>query len=145
MLIQSHKVRLLLNPDGSLQITSEPIPSPTADPLRVQISVHPTDSSNPMYFHKTTYRPVYAEALKAAQALGYDEVLFLNQRGEVTEATIHNLFIQKNGRLITPPIGCGLLTLRLLLHLAGHLASLLTGQNITPLPQGHGEDRLGFE
>jgi len=22
-----------------------------------------------MYFHKTTYRPVYAEALKAAQAL----------------------------------------------------------------------------
>jgi len=109
LLIQSHKVRLLLNPDGSLQITSEPIPSPTADPLRVQISVHPTDSSNPMYFHKTTYRPVYAEALKAAQALGYDEVLFLNQRGEVTEATIHNLFIQKNGRLITPPIGCGLL------------------------------------
>jgi para-aminobenzoate synthetase/4-amino-4-deoxychorismate lyase len=109
LLIQSHKVRLLLNPEGSLQITSEPIPSPTAEPLRVQISAHPTDSSNPMYFHKTTHRPIYAEALKAAIEAGFDDILFLNQRGEVTEATIHNLFIQKNGRLITPPIGCGLL------------------------------------
>jgi TRAP-type C4-dicarboxylate transport system permease small subunit len=43
------------------------------------------------------------------------------------------------------PIGCGLLVLRLLLHLAGHVASLVTGRNITPLPAGHGEQRLGFE
>jgi para-aminobenzoate synthetase/4-amino-4-deoxychorismate lyase len=108
-LIQSHKVRLLLNPDGSLQITSEPIPALTTQPLRVRISPDRTDPSNPMYFHKTTHRPLYAEALNAAIEAGYDEVLFLNQRGEVTEAANHNFFIEKDGRLITPPFDCGLL------------------------------------
>lgn len=45
------------------------------------------------------------------------------------------------------PIGCGLLVLRLLVHLIGHLASLLTGRDITPLPAllGHGEADRGFE
>ncbi len=62
-----------------------------------------------MYFHKTTHRPLYAAALQAATAAGYDEVLFLNQRGEVTEAAIHNIFIEKSGCLITPRVDCGLL------------------------------------
>jgi para-aminobenzoate synthetase/4-amino-4-deoxychorismate lyase len=62
-----------------------------------------------MYFHKTTHRPLYAQAHQAAIEAGYDEVLFLNQRSEVTEAAIHNIFIEKNGRLLTPPIDCGLL------------------------------------
>ena len=45
------------------------------------------------------------------------------------------------------PIGCLFLVLRLLVHLAGHVASLISGQDITPLPAllGHGEDDRGFE
>jgi para-aminobenzoate synthetase/4-amino-4-deoxychorismate lyase len=35
--------------------------------------------------------------------------LFLNERGEVTEGSISNLFIEKNGELYTPPVSCGLL------------------------------------
>jgi para-aminobenzoate synthetase/4-amino-4-deoxychorismate lyase len=62
-----------------------------------------------MYFHKTTHRPVYAQALNAAIESGFDEVLFLNNRGEVTEAAIHNIFIEKAGQLLTPPINCGVL------------------------------------
>jgi para-aminobenzoate synthetase/4-amino-4-deoxychorismate lyase len=62
-----------------------------------------------MYFHKTTHRPIYAQTLRAALEAGYDDVLFVNQRGEVTEAAIHNIFIDKDGRLLTPPIGCGVL------------------------------------
>ena len=62
-----------------------------------------------MYCHKTTHRPLYTEAFQAATAAGYDDVLFLNQHGEVTEGAIHNLFIEKAGRLLTPPIACGLL------------------------------------
>jgi len=104
-----HKVRLLLNSQGGLTITSEPIPAPASHPLRIQISRYRTNSDDPHYFHKTTYRPLYAEARKAAQAAGYDDVLFLNLRGELTETAIHNVFIQKAGRLLTPPIACGLL------------------------------------
>jgi len=105
----AHKVRLLLDANGSLHITAEPIPEPNLQPLRIRIAAERTDPADPMYFHKTTRRPVYAQALEAARAAGYDDVLFLNQRGEVTEAAIHNVFIEKDGRLLTPPAACGLL------------------------------------
>jgi para-aminobenzoate synthetase / 4-amino-4-deoxychorismate lyase len=103
------KVRLLLHRDGSIEVTSEPIAAPTPQPLRVRISPNLIDPANPMYFHKTTHRPVYRQALKEAQAAGYDEVLFFNLRNELTEAAMHNVFIGKAGRLLTPPIACGLL------------------------------------
>jgi para-aminobenzoate synthetase/4-amino-4-deoxychorismate lyase len=62
-----------------------------------------------MLFHKTTYRPVYGDAFKAAIEAGFDDVLFLNSRGEVTEGAISNIFVEKNGRWLTPPVECGLL------------------------------------
>jgi para-aminobenzoate synthetase/4-amino-4-deoxychorismate lyase len=62
-----------------------------------------------MYYHKTTHRPLYAQAFQAATQAGYDDVLFLNLRGEVTEGAIHNIFIEKDGRLLTPSVDCGLL------------------------------------
>jgi para-aminobenzoate synthetase / 4-amino-4-deoxychorismate lyase len=105
----SHKVRLLLNPNGGLSISSEPLPEPSSEPLRIRIGAEPTDPQDPMLFHKTTHRPLYAQAFQAALEAGYDDVLFLNQRGEVTESAIHNIFIEKDGRLLTPPIDCGLL------------------------------------
>jgi para-aminobenzoate synthetase/4-amino-4-deoxychorismate lyase len=105
------KVRLLLSPDGALQIASEILSEKTADlkPLRVALSSHRVDSLDPMLFHKTTHRPLYVEALASAMQAGYDEVLFLNDRGEVTEASNHNVFIERAGRLITPPVECGLI------------------------------------
>jgi para-aminobenzoate synthetase/4-amino-4-deoxychorismate lyase len=105
------KVRLLLSPDGALHITNEILPEKTADPrpLRVVLSPHPIDSLDPMFFHKTTHRPLYIDAFDAATRAGYDEVLFVNHRGEVTECSNHNIFIERSGRLITPPIECGLI------------------------------------
>jgi para-aminobenzoate synthetase/4-amino-4-deoxychorismate lyase len=105
------KVRLLLSPDGVLQISSEILPERTADPkpLRVALSPHRVDPLDPMLFHKTTHRPLYIEAFAEATAAGYDEVLFVNDRGEVTEASNHNIFIERAGRLITPPVECGLI------------------------------------
>ncbi len=105
------KVRLLLSPDGVLQISCEILPEKAADPkpLRVTLSPHRTDSLDPMFFHKTTHRPLYIEAFAAATQAGYDEILFLNERGEVTECSNHNVFIERAGRLVTPPIECGLI------------------------------------
>jgi branched-chain amino acid aminotransferase len=45
------------------------------------------------------------EALKA----GYDEAILLNSQGFVAECTGENIFIVKNGRLITPPLSAGAL------------------------------------
>jgi para-aminobenzoate synthetase/4-amino-4-deoxychorismate lyase len=105
----SRKIRLLVSTDGSLHITSEQLPIPSIEPLKVRIASHRIDPNDPMYFHKTTHRPLYAQAFQAATKCGYDDVLFLNLRGEVTEGAIHNIFIEKDGRLLTPPVDCGLL------------------------------------
>ena len=40
---------------------------------------------------------------------GCMEALMLNQRGEVAECTGDNIFIVKNGRLLTPPVDAGIL------------------------------------
>ncbi|MGA3048330.1 MAG: aminodeoxychorismate synthase component I [Terracidiphilus sp.] len=104
----SYKVRLLLDQHGALQITSEPIVS-SLTPARARISPQRTDPQDPMLFHKTTHRPLYAEIFQAATQEGYDDALFLNLRGEVTEGAIHNVFVEKGGRWFTPPVECGLL------------------------------------
>jgi para-aminobenzoate synthetase/4-amino-4-deoxychorismate lyase len=107
------KVRLLLDIDGNLEIESELLPASAltghAQPARLRIATERTDPSDPMYFHKTTHRPLYAAAFKAAVDAGFDDVLFINLHGEVTECAIHNIFIEKDGRLFTPPVECGLL------------------------------------
>ena len=40
---------------------------------------------------------------------GFDDVLFLNERGEVTEGAVHSVFVEKGGKLATSPVRCGLL------------------------------------
>ena len=56
---------------------------------------------------------------------GFDEVVLLNERGEIAECTSANIFIAKGGRVFTPPLSSGCLpgvTRALLLeeiHVAG--------------------------
>ena len=45
-----------------------------------------------------------ALAMEAAQRGGYNDAIMLNNQGYVAEATTSNVFIVKNGRLITPPV-----------------------------------------
>ncbi len=45
------------------------------------------------------------EAIKA----GYDEAILLSPQGYVSECTGENLFIVKNGRIVTPPVSAGAL------------------------------------
>jgi para-aminobenzoate synthetase/4-amino-4-deoxychorismate lyase len=81
----------------------------TATPARVCISPQRTDPADPTLYHKTTQRPIYALEYQQAVRNGFDDVLFQNLRGEVTEGAISNIFIEKDGRWSTPPIECGLL------------------------------------
>ena len=47
--------------------------------------------------------------LEEAQAQGCDEVLLLNERGEVAECTSANVFIARDGEVLTPPLDSGCL------------------------------------
>ena len=59
--------------------------------------------------------------LEEAHARGCDEVLLLNERGEVSECTSANIFIVRDGQVLTPPLDSGCLpgvTRELLLEMA---------------------------
>src|SRR5207247_2546216 len=47
--------------------------------------------------------------LEEAQSRGFDEVVLLNERGEVAECTSANLFAAKGGEVWTPPLSSGCL------------------------------------
>jgi len=105
-----HKVRLELDQYGELRCASEPIPTVAPDePLTITLSALRTDSADPLLRHKTTRRMMYDQERRRAQLNGHAEVLFRNERDEVTEGAISNLFARFDAHLVTPPIGCGLL------------------------------------
>ncbi|MDL1878699.1 hypothetical protein FBQ85_26580, partial [Cytophagia bacterium CHB2] len=60
-------------------------------------------------FHKTTRRDLYDRELKTAEAEGFFDVIFCNERGEITEGCRSNLIIKSEGRYFTPPLDCGVL------------------------------------
>jgi len=108
---RARKVRLLMDRDGELRIASEAVADAgeAQREVRVRIADHRTDPQDLMLFHKTTHRRIYDDAFRLATAAGFYDALFLNVRGEVTEGAISNIFVQKDGRYITPPVECGLL------------------------------------
>jgi para-aminobenzoate synthetase/4-amino-4-deoxychorismate lyase len=106
-----HMVRLLLAEDGSLSVTSSRIELPSKETVwRFAISDARVDEKDPLFFHKTTRREFYdREMARHREATGCDEVVFLNKKGELTEGTRTNLFLDLDGRLFTPALTCGLL------------------------------------
>ncbi len=104
-------VRLLLAEDGTITVTSTAIELPTKGTVwRFVISDQRLDEKDPFFYHKTTRRQFYDREMERQKALtGCDEVVFLNKKGELTEGTRANLFIEIDGRLFTPALTCGLL------------------------------------
>ncbi|ODR94000.1 hypothetical protein AUC70_10455 [Methyloceanibacter stevinii] len=104
-------VRLLLFEDGTVQVSSREIELPTKDTVwRFVISDQRVDETDPFFYHKTTRRQFYdGEMERQKELTGCDEVVFLNKRGELTEGTRTNLFVERDGRLFTPALRCGLL------------------------------------
>jgi branched-chain amino acid aminotransferase len=47
--------------------------------------------------------------LQEAHRAGWDEVVLLNERGEVAECTAANIFCVQGGRVLTPPLSSGCL------------------------------------
>lgn len=107
----SRKVRLLLDSAGAVRIADETLAArgDSGQLRRVRMARERTDPADPMLFHKTTHRPLYARGFEEALREGLDDVLFLNTRGELTESARSNIFVEKDGRWYTPPLQCGLL------------------------------------
>ena len=98
------RVRLDLHLDGTLRVTEQPLPD-SFGPLRLGLSREPVDSRAVVMFHKIRNRERYERRSQTA----VDDVVLVNERGEVTETTIANLAVRLDGRWWTPTLGCGLL------------------------------------
>ena len=101
-----NKVRLLLAANGCFEITSEMVQE-SAEPLQVAVSAIKVDSNDTMRYHKTTRRELLDTARLSRPDC--DDVLLLNELGQLTEGSYHSLVVKLNGQLVTPPLTCGLL------------------------------------
>lgn len=107
-----HKVRLLLFPDGQLRWEATPLHQTATGPngireVPVGIARHNVDAGNRLLYHKTSLRDLYRKEL--ALRPDCSEVIFANDRGEVTEGTYTNVVARIGGAMVTPPLSCGLL------------------------------------
>jgi para-aminobenzoate synthetase/4-amino-4-deoxychorismate lyase len=108
-LSEIHKVRVQLDFDGGITVESQRI-SATGEAVPVgtiAMSEQRVNSADPFLYHKTTRREMYDEQLKAHPD-SYD-VIFLNERSELTEGSYTTIVIALNGELLTPALDCGLL------------------------------------
>lgn len=103
---EPQRLRLLLSSSGHLELQHFAL-KPLPPELRLSVAAVPVDAGDVFLYHKTTHRQVYAAAL--AGASDCDDVILWNERGELTETSIFNLFLEIDGELLTPPVSSGLL------------------------------------
>lgn len=103
-----HRIRLLCSSGSGPRASATRLG--TADrrfPETIALAGEPVDRHNLFLYHKTTRRDTYARARSTRP--GAADVLMFNREGEITETTIANVAVELDGRLVTPPIACGLL------------------------------------
>jgi para-aminobenzoate synthetase/4-amino-4-deoxychorismate lyase len=103
---EARKVRLLLSPSGAVSIEIRVLPEPRAKPVEVALVRLPIATDDFRLRYKTTDRAFYDQAREKTGAF---EILFQDEAGFLTEGSFTNLFVERGGRLATPPLGRGLL------------------------------------
>jgi len=99
-------VRLLLGPSGAMAIELRPMPETPAEPVRVALAPLPVEPSDLRLKNKTSDRDFYDAARRASDAF---EVIFETPDGLITEGSRTNVFVEKDGILVTPRLETGLL------------------------------------
>lgn len=105
----AHRVRLTLAHDGRLSVQHAKMP---ADEQQWQIVVadEALDGDDYLLRHKTTARSRYDAALARLAAMpAVFDAIFCNTRGEVCEGARSNVYVERDGVLLTPPVSSGLL------------------------------------
>src|SRR5262245_37058200 len=98
-------LRLTLSKNGETNLESRPLPD--GHPQRLKLSSVRVHSGDVFLYHKTTNRAVYEAASKDCD--DRTDAILVNERGEITETTIMNIAVFREGRWITPQVSCGLL------------------------------------
>lgn len=104
-------LKLTVTPDNRL-ITLRPNPyGPARYDQGFSLVTSPVrrNEGSPLTAMKTLCYADCILAKREAWAAGFDEPVMLNNRGELAEGATTNLFLVLDGRMLTPPVECGLL------------------------------------
>ena len=103
------RLRLTLARSGATCLEASELPAPLPAPAACAVLPLPLDTGDWRLAHKTTERWLYEAGLRAARAVGAAEALLLRDDGLVTEGCFTNIFVERDGLLLTPPASLGLL------------------------------------
>lgn len=104
---EKKRVRLRLEVDGRFHCDAILAPEPGSGSIRVRLAAQPIDPANPFFYHKTTHRRMYEDALIGKG--DSEDVILWNPAGEITETTTSNLVVDQANTLLTPQVSSGLL------------------------------------
>jgi para-aminobenzoate synthetase / 4-amino-4-deoxychorismate lyase len=110
--VRDARVRVVLHPDGGVDVSFAPLPDDDGPVLLAPpLLGDPVDAAMTWPHHKTTDRGPYSRRLAAARRTrpDVDDVVLVNTAGELTETTIASLAVRLDGRWCTPPLGGGAL------------------------------------
>jgi para-aminobenzoate synthetase/4-amino-4-deoxychorismate lyase len=102
----SGRLRLLLAPSGATAVQLSPLPAMPDDVVSVALVPLPVREDDWRLRHKTTDRGFYDAARAASGAF---DVVFVRPDGQITEGSFTNIFVERDGLLLTPPLSAGLL------------------------------------
>ena len=100
------RVRMRLAPSGALAVEVSPLPRLAELPVPVAVRPAPLGADDFRLAHKTSQRAAYDAARHDS---GAPEVVFVDEPGFVTEGSWSNIFVERDGQLLTPPLALGLL------------------------------------
>jgi branched-chain amino acid aminotransferase len=95
-------------PQVDLLICSAGLPQ-YSDSARLGLRAHGRHAAAPLSGVKSISWLNNVWAVAEAAKDGLDEVVLLNERSEVSECTSANIFVVKNGKVLTPPLSSGCL------------------------------------
>lgn len=101
------RLRLSIDARGHVEVTRQPLPE-NPPQWHAVLSEIRLDSADPWLAIKSSHRATH-DRVRAALPEGVDEAILQNERGEICEGTITNLFLRHDGLLLTPPLAAGLL------------------------------------
>ena len=103
-----YRIRLTLAASGQEAVEVSHCPHEPST-INIWLTDERISSSDPFRRHKTTRRDPYDRLYKKAREHGFEEVIFTNENGDITEGAISNIFIERMGKMLTPPLASGVL------------------------------------
>jgi para-aminobenzoate synthetase/4-amino-4-deoxychorismate lyase len=102
------RIRLLVNKKGDFRAESfDFIRTNKKRKINLSYSKSTLDSEEKFLYHKTTIRHFYIKELELGSKEGSEDVILLDENGNISETCLRNLFFKQDGQWFTPSLNKG--------------------------------------